>query len=321
MQWCIPVHSFCSYIKRADQANTMITKSSQRNKDSANVNQPEGPPTKDVAHLRRSKGIVGQPVNVAPEMLCRMKKEAFLANPQNKTAFIQLLGVQLNAIGITVHYARGDADLLIACTAIELAKENHVTAVDEDTDLIVLLLHHAPNSCQTIVLKSDIHRSIKSHKPAKQWHIHSAQRSLGSEMCRHLLFIHGLLGCDTTSSIYGLGKGMPLALKNASLCRRLFKEADIFLDPTANINDVQQARECAMAIVFGVKNRPSLNDLTYQLFCKKIARINKYVQPCTLPPTSAASKFHSEFIFKCNSGGKMKVSLLVNGGGKMLILS
>ncbi|ELU10861.1 hypothetical protein CAPTEDRAFT_208385 [Capitella teleta] len=135
----------------------------------------EGPSTKDVAHLRRSKGIVGQPVNVAPEMLCSMKKEAFLANPQNKAAFIQLLGVQLNAIGITVHYARGDADLLIVCTAIELAKENHVTVVGEDTDLIVLLLHHAPNSCQTIVLKSDIHRSIKSHKPAKQWHIHSVQ--------------------------------------------------------------------------------------------------------------------------------------------------
>ncbi|ELT99237.1 hypothetical protein CAPTEDRAFT_202440 [Capitella teleta] len=53
-----------------------------------------------------------------------MKKEAFLANPQNKAAFIQLLGVQLNAIGITVHYARGDADLLIVCSAIELAKEN-----------------------------------------------------------------------------------------------------------------------------------------------------------------------------------------------------
>jgi hypothetical protein len=103
-----------------------------------------------------------------------------------------------------------------------------------------------------------------------------------------LLFIHGLLGCDTTSSIYGFGKGMPLALKNVSLCRRLFKEADIFLDPTANINDVRQAGESAMAIVFGAKSRTSLNDLRYQLFCKKIAKKNKYVQPCTLPPTSAA---------------------------------
>ncbi|ELT93782.1 hypothetical protein CAPTEDRAFT_190961 [Capitella teleta] len=83
----------------------------------------------------------------------------------------------------------------------------------------------------------------------------------------------------------------------AEAFKRLFKEADIFLDPTANINDVRQAGESAMAIVFGAKSRTSSNDLRYQLLCKKIARKNKYVQPCTLPPTSAASKFHSDRVY------------------------
>ena len=37
--------------------------------------------------------------------------------------------------------------------------------------------------------------------------IHSAVRKLGMELCENILFIHALLGCDTTSSVFGIGKG------------------------------------------------------------------------------------------------------------------
>lgn len=32
----------------------------------------------------------------------------------------------------------------------------------------------------------------------------------GQEICRHILFIHAISGCDTTSGLYGISKGLPL---------------------------------------------------------------------------------------------------------------
>ena len=36
-------------------------------------------------------------------------------------------------------------------------------------------------------------------------------------MCKHMLFLHAVLGCDTTSGLYGIGKGSIL---------KKFKEKD-----------------------------------------------------------------------------------------------
>ena len=31
----------------------------------------------------------------------------------------------------------------------------------------------------------------------------------GQEICRHIIFIHAISGCDTTSGLYGISKGLP----------------------------------------------------------------------------------------------------------------
>ena len=38
----------------------------------------------------------------------------------------------------------------------------------------------------------------------------SVKEKLGQEICRHILFIHAISGCDTTSGLYGISKGRPL---------------------------------------------------------------------------------------------------------------
>ena len=36
------------------------------------------------------------------------------------------------------------------------------------------------------------------------------KEKLGQEICRHILFIYAISGCDGTSRMYGIGKGLPL---------------------------------------------------------------------------------------------------------------
>ena len=40
--------------------------------------------------------------------------------------------------------------------------------------------------------------------------IRTAVRNLGVNLCENILFIHALIGCDTTFSLYGLRKGLSL---------------------------------------------------------------------------------------------------------------
>ena len=42
------------------------------------------------------------------------------------------------------------------------------------------------------------------------WNIKSVKEKLGQDICRHILFIHAISGCDTTSRFFGICKGLPL---------------------------------------------------------------------------------------------------------------
>ena len=49
------------------------------------------PSTKDAAHIRCSKGKIGNMIPFSNNMTLDMKKEVFLANPRNKQNFIYIL--------------------------------------------------------------------------------------------------------------------------------------------------------------------------------------------------------------------------------------
>ena len=42
--------------------------------------------------------------------------------------------------------------------------------------------------------------------------VKAAQSSLGKNVCDNILFVHAILGCDTTSRLYGVGKATGLKL-------------------------------------------------------------------------------------------------------------
>lgn len=61
------------------------------------------------------------------------------------------------------------------------------------TEMLGLLLHHET---------SEIDMETKQHAQS----INVAREVLGREICMCLPFVHGMSGCNTTSSFFGMGK-------------------------------------------------------------------------------------------------------------------
>ena len=91
------------------------------------------------------------------------------------------------------------------------SKTDDVVVISADTDILVLLIHHANStSCKNIFLTSSVNRSSKS--PPKVWDIFQAKQVLGIDVCKNILEIHAIIGCDTTSRFHGIGKGIALKI-------------------------------------------------------------------------------------------------------------
>lgn len=92
-----------------------------------------------------------------------------------------------------MHQAPRDADFLITLTAVELSvSAKHVTVVSEDTDIMVLLIHHSKNKNICML------RPGKAAKADKISKISDIQDKLG-HLTKQILFLHAISGCDTTS--------------------------------------------------------------------------------------------------------------------------
>ena len=106
-----------------------------------------------------------------------------------------------------------------------------------------------------------------------------------------MLFLHVLLGCDTTSRIYGIGKAT--ALKKAMTNKHFRKQAQVFESGTPTVEELVTVGEQAIVCVYGGNIGENLDDLRYKHFIEKVASSAAYVQGKNLPPTSAAAHYHS----------------------------
>ena len=147
-----------------------------------------------------------------PETILTVKKEVFLNNSKSKESFISLLSGYLENAGCQCEHAEADADSLIVNTAIGVCSEHETVVIAEDTDILVLLCHHAvSDQSKGIYMKQEAKASTaKVAKEGKFWDIHALQALLGVDLCKHLPFLHALLGCDTTSRLFGVGKVVSL---------------------------------------------------------------------------------------------------------------
>ena len=79
--------------------------------------------------------------------------------------------------------------------------------VDEDTDLLILLCYHANLDSHYIFFRPE---PKKNKKKPRMWSIKAVKEQLGPEICSNILFVHAVLEYDSTSHLYGIGKGTSL---------------------------------------------------------------------------------------------------------------
>ena len=220
------------------------------------------PSTKDTAHIRRSKGLIGNTINFSSDMTLDVKKDVFLANPQNKQKFISNLRQKFTKNDIKTLQAEGDADLLIVKVAVESAETDPTVLVGEDTDLFVLLCHYASPEANDIFFKPGQRRNRKT--AARVRNIKETKQKLGVDLCKDLLFLHAVLGCDKTSSVFGLGKGLARVFIN---------------DESSSVDDIISYGERAMIILFGGKPEKELDSLRLGIFYQKVAGSVQFAKP------------------------------------------
>ena len=171
-------------------------------------------------------------------------KEAFLSDPKNKQQFINFLGTRLTNQGCHVFHDQADADLFIVQKAIESASSMDTVLIGDDTDLLVLLLHHMPPHSKDIFFASDREKNTKG----RVWNIKEAKSKLGTFVCKHIPFLHAFLGCDTTSRLFGIGKGS--LLKKFEEDKSLQQAATVFDNTNATQVQIDKAGEAAFVVMY-----------------------------------------------------------------------
>ncbi|XP_073240418.1 uncharacterized protein [Porites lutea] len=242
--------------------------------------------TKNMTPQRRAAGKAGATVTFTENMKVTPKKDNFLANPKNKQRFINMLSRFLQEDNCPTYHAEGDADVLIVKTAVESARVRNTVLVGGDTDLLVLLCFYTRSDSFDLYFKAE----PKANSRRRVWNMKKVKEQLGDDVCHDLLFLHAILGCDTTSRVHGIGKAA--ALKKYANSLHFREQAKVFNSPST-VDDIVVAGENALVSLYGGKPGEKLNGMRYQGYCEKLATNSSQIQPQNLPPTSAAARHHS----------------------------
>ncbi|KAL9978959.1 hypothetical protein ACROYT_G016544 [Oculina patagonica] len=233
--------------------------------------------TKECTHQRRTTACAPA-VLFTSDMLVVLKKNEFLSNEENKQRLINLLADKLRFAGCS--------------TAVQAARSHNTVLFGDDTDLLVLLLYHGEMDSNDLYF---IPEPKQRSKTRRIWNIRKTKYALGLDVCSNILFVHALLGCDTSSRIHGIGK--PVALRKLKTDAHFRVQAVVFSNTAAAKDDIIAAGERALVCLYNGRSGESLNSLRYTKFCQKVATGNACVQPECLPPTLAAASFPSMRVY------------------------
>ena len=185
--------------------------------------------------------------------------------------------------------------LYVVQIAIQSSSRSSTVLVGDDTDLLILLCFHTPiDSSHEIFFRPE--PKSGTHKLPRCWNIKHTKEVLGAHVCENILFGRVLLGCDTTSRVFGIGKG--IALKQLRNSEDFNIQAEVFNRRSVTTEEIAIAGERALVSLYsGSKKGNTLDQLRLQKFCQKVGSSSSYVHPQTLPPTSAAARYFSFRIY------------------------
>lgn len=153
-----------------------------------------GSSTKDHDHLRRIKNSCCD-ILIHPDIKSIVPREKFLDNKSNRAQRILLLAETFGRNGISVQQCPDDVDTSIVRAALDEARESAVEVRAEDTDVMVMLIHHAAN-----------HPIFLTTAKETSYDVGKIREALPERYRKYLIFLHSFSGCDTVSAISGFSK-------------------------------------------------------------------------------------------------------------------
>ena len=159
--------------------------------------------------------------------------------------------------------------------------------VGDDTDLLVLLCYHSKADVNDLYFRQE---PKANSRESRVWNMLKVKAELGPAVCRNM-FLHAILGCDTTSRPYGTGK--PESLKKYGESVYFQDQAKVFDIPVSTQAELATEVENALVVLYGGKQGESLDSLRYRRYYEKVATRGQQIQPQNLPTASAAARYHS----------------------------
>jgi len=200
----------------------------------------------------------------------------------------------LQNYGIFVHQADSDADTLIVNVALQCAMQQDnrpIAVLAEDTDIFALLLHHRKLTMKPVYFISEAKKGRGGKMIGEKcFNVEEVQEAIGADACERILVIHALGGCDSTSAIFGHGKGTIYnKVKDNktglhALCMTLQK-------CDATDKEVCEAGTQLLVHLYGGKAGDILANLRYDAYCKM--SLSQRFQPERLPPSESAAHMHA----------------------------
>ena len=117
--------------------------------------------TNDATQLRGTGACAGVTVHFDGDMMIQSKKEDFLNSKANKQRLIHYLSNKLERAGCSIDHATHDADVLIVQTAVGSAQTKDTVLIGDDTDLLILLLHHVEMDAHGLFMAPEPKQSTK----------------------------------------------------------------------------------------------------------------------------------------------------------------
>ena len=116
---------------------------------------------------------------------------------------------------------------------------------------------------------------IHGHLKLKRYGAYNSAR-LGE----HLLFMHAIFGCETTSHLFGLGKGIIVKKLSNS---HFYESAETFTKKNVSKEDVIFGGGTALVLLYGGSCAEGLDTLRYKRFCDKVPKSTSPVDPQSSP--------------------------------------
>ena len=176
-----------------------------------------------------------------------------------------------------------EADVIIVNQVVKIAQE-HCTSIHvvyDDTDVFVLLIHfYASQDIYTniyMVPTNTTRSAVDIGATARQHH----------DIVQYLLPLHALTGCDTVSTIYGIGKKKALNVLKQGIYPPLLGDFE------ANFDELEATAVKFIARCYGSRNVGSMSEVRLCVWQHKTSKgkSQKFRLP-VLPPTSSAFQLH-----------------------------